>query len=200
MKSVIFKPDNKTTELMVSGRCTFNCPGCVKMKAEYFELSTKEWRETLKKLKKIGIKNVIFGGAEPLMRTDIIELARYAKKVGLKCALTTNGKTLYDYDCDDLRNFEYIVISWHRKAVIFERSLLQLKQCGIPSVISYTYDRRHENDLEYLKHCSHIYDAELCFHCYEPVGINDFDNRIPFEDVIKVVEKTKKEGYQVSFR
>jgi len=198
MKNVMFKPDNKTTNLMITGRCSFNCPGCNK-KNDYFELPTASWKKTIAELKKIGIQNVVFGGAEPLMRTDIIELASHAKKLGMHFALSTNGKTLYEFTCDDLKNFDYIIISWHKKAVIFERSLKQLKKCSIPSVISYIYDKRHQNDLDYVKKCSKIYGAQLNFQCYEPIENNDCGNRIPFNDVIKIVEEAKKEGYNVSF-
>ena len=39
----------------------------------------------------MGVPLILFSGGEPLLRDDIWELARHAKKKGIKMALSTNG-------------------------------------------------------------------------------------------------------------
>ena len=55
------------------------------------ELDTAEGRKLIKSLADYGVPVVLFSGGEPLMRGDMLELARYACELGLRVALSTNG-------------------------------------------------------------------------------------------------------------
>lgn len=55
------------------------------------ELSTEEAKAMLEEIAKAGFKIMIFSGGEPLMRPDLYELVAYAKSLGLRPVLGTNG-------------------------------------------------------------------------------------------------------------
>ncbi|NLL18068.1 MAG: putative heme d1 biosynthesis radical SAM protein NirJ2 [Clostridia bacterium] len=55
------------------------------------ELSTQEAKAMLDEIAKAGFKIMIFSGGEPLMRPDLYELVAYAKSLGLRPVLGTNG-------------------------------------------------------------------------------------------------------------
>jgi len=55
------------------------------------ELNTDEGKKLLDEMGRAGFKIIILSGGEPLMRADIYELIRYAKSIGLRPVLGTNG-------------------------------------------------------------------------------------------------------------
>lgn len=80
-----------------TNQCNLYCGHCyrdagVAMKAE---LDTEEAKKLIRDIKKAGFKIMIFSGGEPLMRSDIYELIRYAREQGLRAVLGSNG-TLID--------------------------------------------------------------------------------------------------------
>ncbi|MFZ5988011.1 MAG: radical SAM protein [Bacillota bacterium] len=60
------------------------------------ELSTEEGIKLLNEIKSAGFKLMIFSGGEPLYRDDIFVLASYAKEIGLRPVLGTNGTMITD--------------------------------------------------------------------------------------------------------
>jgi MoaA/NifB/PqqE/SkfB family radical SAM enzyme len=60
------------------------------------ELSTKEWQKILDKLWEVGVPHVCFTGGEPTLRDDLVELIKYAEKLGQVTGLLTNGCRLQD--------------------------------------------------------------------------------------------------------
>lgn len=79
----------------LTDRCNLSCAHCYNMsgpgRTTKGELTTAEALRIIDDLADMGVPLIIFTGGEPLMREDIWELARYAKKCGLKMALSTNG-------------------------------------------------------------------------------------------------------------
>jgi len=61
------------------------------------ELTTKEAEALIEEIVKAGFEIMIFSGGEPLMREDIFHLIGYAKKLGLRPVMGTNG-TLINSD------------------------------------------------------------------------------------------------------
>ena len=58
------------------------------------ELSTEEWQSALDKIWEAGIPHVNFTGGEPTLRPDLIDLVKYAEKIGLVTGLLTDGTRL----------------------------------------------------------------------------------------------------------
>jgi MoaA/NifB/PqqE/SkfB family radical SAM enzyme len=81
----------------VIGKCNLRCEWCWgpdhKMKAN---ITSKEWIDIAKELKKLGTKSIVITGGEPLLRNDLIEILVGLKKIGMRVTLSTNGMLLSD--------------------------------------------------------------------------------------------------------
>jgi len=78
--------------------CNLNCVHCrasSTMDRPCGELSTEESKKMIDEIGAFSSPVLIMTGGEPLLRTDLCELAVYAKEKGLKPVLATNG-TLVD--------------------------------------------------------------------------------------------------------
>jgi len=73
--------------------CSAGCPHCYmdSASADEGELDTDTFKAALKELADMGVFHVALGGGEALERPDFLELAEYAREVGLIPNLTTNG-------------------------------------------------------------------------------------------------------------
>ena len=79
-------------------RCNLNCPHChvdASDRDAGDELTTGEARAMIDDLAALQVPALLFSGGEPLMRKDVLDLARYASGKGLHPVLSTNG-TLID--------------------------------------------------------------------------------------------------------
>lgn len=80
----------------VTENCNSRCITCYAWKNKVLdELTTEEIIDALHQLKKIGVRNVIFIGGEPLLRNDIGNLVKEATLLGFETRmLVTNGLLL----------------------------------------------------------------------------------------------------------
>lgn len=79
-----------------TNQCNMYCDHCYRdagAKATD-ELSTEEAKAMLDEIAKAGFKIMIFSGGEPLMRPDLFELIAYARSIGLRPVLGTNGSLI----------------------------------------------------------------------------------------------------------
>ncbi|GLI35831.1 12,18-didecarboxysiroheme deacetylase [Desulforhabdus amnigena] len=90
-----FSADKKPVVVWnVTRRCNLKCVHCYAHAGnENFpdELSTEEGKVVLDDLARFGVPVVLFSGGEPLMRPDLVELAEYAVKKGMRAVISTNG-------------------------------------------------------------------------------------------------------------
>lgn len=78
----------------VTKKCNLNCIHCYSesnKKIDCNELTTKEGKKVLDDLANYGVPVILFSGGEPLYRNDIFELMEYAKKLGMRVVISTNG-------------------------------------------------------------------------------------------------------------
>jgi radical SAM protein with 4Fe4S-binding SPASM domain len=79
----------------ITDRCNLSCTHCYSKsgpgRTTEDELTTAEACGVIDDLADTGVPLILFTGGEPLMRTDIWELATHARSRGLKMALSTNG-------------------------------------------------------------------------------------------------------------
>ncbi len=78
----------------VTRRCNLKCVHCyAHARDEEFsgELTTGEGKAVLDDLAAFGAPVVLFSGGEPLVRPDLMELADYAVKKGMRAVISTNG-------------------------------------------------------------------------------------------------------------
>ncbi|ADY55711.1 Radical SAM domain protein [Syntrophobotulus glycolicus DSM 8271] len=76
--------------------CNMYCDHCYRDSGvrQEEELSTAEAETMLEQIARAGFKIMIFSGGEPLMRPDIVDLAAYARELGLRPVFGTNGTLL----------------------------------------------------------------------------------------------------------
>jgi len=94
-KSIIGRLDLELTE-----RCNNNCIHCcinlpsmdARVKAR--ELGTDDWKAILRQAAEVGVISVRLTGGEPLLREDFPELYLYARHLGLRVILFTNGRLI----------------------------------------------------------------------------------------------------------
>ena len=88
-------------------RCNLKCIHCyanaTQIPAEG-ELSTSEAKSFIQDLADFEVPVLLFSGGEPLLRGDILELATYARELGVRPVLSTNGTLITDRCAKDIRN------------------------------------------------------------------------------------------------
>lgn len=83
-------------EMFVTENCNLRCVSCACWReTTRDELSTEEWKGTLRELRQMGVLKVNVTGGEPLVRHDCVELLAYATEIGIpNLHLNTNGLLL----------------------------------------------------------------------------------------------------------
>ncbi len=97
-----------------TNRCNLECLHCYSRASLDAKdtLSTKDILTTLPKLKENGVKFIIFSGGEPLTRSDIFEVAKECKALGIMTYLSSNGLYIHTQNVQKiLEHFNYIGIS-----------------------------------------------------------------------------------------
>ncbi|TAL74748.1 MAG: GeoRSP system radical SAM/SPASM protein [Bacteroidetes bacterium] len=80
-----------TINWAVTNRCNFQCKHCYSRADTDEELGFDELCTITKKLSEAKVFSVNFGGGEPLLRKDLLEVARFAVDLGLAVSMNSNG-------------------------------------------------------------------------------------------------------------
>lgn len=79
----------------LTGMCNLSCTHCYNASGPgqdtRDELTTKEAQAFITDCGSLGVPVILLSGGEPLMRPDLFELAEYARGVGIRTALSSNG-------------------------------------------------------------------------------------------------------------
>lgn len=97
-------------------RCNLKCLHCyarADSKTHSDELTTEQGRGFINDLAEFGVPVLLFSGGEPLMRRDLFELSAYAKDLGIRVVLSTNGTLITRENAEMLKKigFSYVGIS-----------------------------------------------------------------------------------------
>lgn len=93
------------SEIALSYRCNLRCEFCYVGEPSFTELKTSDIKKLLFKIsREARIPSVSFTGGEPLLRDDIVELVRYARRINLWTNLITNGTRLSRKLVDQLKS------------------------------------------------------------------------------------------------
>lgn len=145
-------------------KCNLKCVHCYarsdrKNYAE--ELSTDQGKKLIKNLADFGIPVLLFSGGEPLMRKDLFELAEYAKDLGLRTVLSTNGTLITKETAQKLKEtgFSYIGISldgleeindkFREKKGAFKNTIQGMRNCisiGVRTGLRFTLTKNNLKD------------------------------------------------------
>lgn len=99
-----------------TNRCNLSCRHCY-LSAEdreyEQELTTTEARALIEDLARLGCPVLLFSGGEPLLRHDLFDLAAYAKSLGLRPVLSSNGTLITPETAERLAaaGFQYVGVS-----------------------------------------------------------------------------------------
>ncbi|MBV8424503.1 MAG: radical SAM protein [Candidatus Eremiobacteraeota bacterium] len=128
----------------VTRTCNLRCLHCYsdsEARAYDGELDQVQGRALLADLADFGVPAVLFSGGEPLARPDFFELAAYARQLGLKVTLSTNGTLIDAIRAEQIRrlDFTYVGISvdgigtvndyFRGRVGAFERAVRGIHKC-----------------------------------------------------------------------
>ncbi len=97
----------------VTRRCNLKCVHCYtdSCDAEFSgELTSGEGRALIDDLARFRIPALLFSGGEPLIRKDLLDLARYAVSRGIRPVLSTNGTMINAPMAANLKNLGFIYV------------------------------------------------------------------------------------------
>lgn len=174
----------------VTRRCRFSCRHCradASCIGTEEELSTEQWRRIVASVAKFTIGTgrskarkrtmapiIIFTGGEPMERSDIYQLIRYAGKLGLRPVLATCGYLVND------------------------ESILELKQAGI-SALSFSLDGASAESNDAFRQSKGAFDstiraAELARRSRIRFQVNATISKLNIGEVIGMAELAKRLG------
>lgn len=173
----------------ITRACNLKCVHCYNdsgnCKAED-ELSTQEAKAVLRDLAGFDVPSVLFSGGEPLMRKDLFELLGYARELGLRTVISTNGTLITANIAKKIKQYgvSYVGISldgvgevndkFRGVAGAFERAVQGIRNCqeaGIRVGLRLTLTQRNVQDLERLLDFLEEREIErACFYHLVPSG------------------------------
>lgn len=140
-----FSKDKKPVVVWnITRACNLNCVHCYAHATERAferELSTEEAITVLDDLAQFGVPVVLFSGGEPLVRPDLIDLASYAVKKGMRAVISTNGTLITKEKAKELKKIglSYVGVSldgleevndrFRKKKGAFKAAMNGIKNC-----------------------------------------------------------------------
>lgn len=86
--------DVVTIDFHVTSECNQECPYCWGPQGFENPADTATAIAILEKIRDVGARRVVFTGGDPLLRADLPDLIRFARKEGLEVAVSTTGDEL----------------------------------------------------------------------------------------------------------
>lgn len=110
----------------ITRRCNLRCVHCYSDSDSRFyanELTDQECRVVFEDLAQFGVPAVLLSGGEPLMRPRLFELATYARSLGLRLTLSTNGTLISEHAAERIKDigFSYVGISLDGIGAVHDR-------------------------------------------------------------------------------
>jgi radical SAM protein with 4Fe4S-binding SPASM domain len=149
----------------VTQRCNLHCGHCYADSHDRDypgELSTEEGRRLLEELAAFGAPTVLFSGGEPLLRSDLTELATLARQLGMRTVLSTNGTRIDESTAGELAaaGFSYVGISFDGIGALNDKmrgskgafgaalgGIRAAREAGLRTGIRFTMHRRNRAQL-----------------------------------------------------
>ncbi|MHA1450834.1 MAG: PqqD family peptide modification chaperone [Candidatus Hodarchaeales archaeon] len=80
--------------LMVTSKCNLSCKGCYAGHVKGTDITLEQIKKLVDQLAEMRVFQLAIGGGEPLVREDIVEIARYTREKRILPNITTNGTLL----------------------------------------------------------------------------------------------------------
>jgi len=152
----------------ITRACNLNCIHCYARAVERThdkELSYDQGIALIDDLAEFGVPVILFSGGEPLMRRDLVDLASYAVKKGMRAVISTNGTLITPKKAQELKQIglSYVGVSLDGMAEIndrfrgkkgaFKEALAGIKNCqeaGLKVGLRFTINRMNIDEIPYI--------------------------------------------------
>lgn len=91
MKNEIVLEAPLTINWAINNSCNFACRHCYSRNDTHDELDRDVLFSSIEKVSKAGVLAVNFGGGEPLLHPNLLEIASFASNLGLRVSMNSNG-------------------------------------------------------------------------------------------------------------
>jgi len=205
-----FSSDKKPVVVWnVTRRCNLKCVHCYAHatgEAAQDELSTEEGKVLLDDLAQFGCPVVLFSGGEPLVRQDLVELADYAVKLGMRAVISTNGTLITRSVAQALKDvgLSYVGISLDGMREVndkfrgvkgsFKRAMAGIQHCqqaGIKVGLRFTINRMNAAEIPAIFDLLEERNIpRVCFYhlVYAGRGSDLIEEDLSLEETRKVVD------------
>ena len=148
-----------------SRRCNLNCVHCYSKSENKLypnELTTAEAKAFVEDIAEFGVPVLLFSGGEPLMRSDLFEIAKLASNKRIRAVLSTNGTLITETAAKQLKTagFSYVGVSldgigetnnkFRGKENAFEAAVAGIRNClnaGVKPGLRFTVTKHNVKDL-----------------------------------------------------
>jgi len=103
MTTVNFLKSPLTINWAVTNKCNFSCRHCYSRTDPSEELDGKTLTACIEKIVAAKVLSINFGGGEPLLRKDLLEIAAFAHSKGLRVSMNSNGYLIDRNKAKDLK-------------------------------------------------------------------------------------------------
>ena len=149
----------------VTRACNLKCIHCYAhavARSRERELTTEQAKAMMDDLQGFGVPVILFSGGEPLVRPDLVELARYAVDKGMRAVISTNGtlisqdrakalkKVGLSYVGVSLDGMEAVNDQFRGKKGAFKDAMTGIKNCqdvGLKVGLRFTINRINKEEI-----------------------------------------------------
>ena len=161
-----FSEDKKPVVVWnVTRACNLRCIHCYAQAVERSrerELSREQGLALIDDLADFGVPVVLFSGGEPLVRPDLVELARHAVGKGMRAVISTNGTLISRQKAEELKEIglSYVGVSLDGMEAVndrfrgmrgaFRKALDGIKNCqavGLKVGLRFTINRMNAQEI-----------------------------------------------------
>ncbi len=193
----------------VTRNCNLRCVHCYSQSdgMDYHgEMTTEEGKKMLSDLGHFGVPVILFSGGEPLVRKDLFELGKYARDLGMRVVVSTNGTMINSRVAGELKGIgvSYVGVSldgigdtndsFRGVKGAFDRALKGIRHCkesGIKVGLRFTINKRNVDDVPGIFDLMENEDIErICFYhlVYSGRGSQLIDEDLKKEQTRDVVD------------
>lgn len=164
-----FSEDKKPVVVWnMTRRCNLKCVHCYAQAVDpegKDEISTAQAKTIIDDLAAYGAPVMLFSGGEPLVRQDLVELARHATEKGMRAVISTNGTLITKEKARELKavNLSYVGISLDGSETVhdmfrgvpgsFKKALRGIEHCqeeGLKVGLRFTINKRNAGEIPKL--------------------------------------------------
>lgn len=167
----------------VTRACNLNCVHCYARAVDRThekELTREQGLALIDDLDAFGVPVILFSGGEPLMRPDLVELAKHAVSKGMRAVISTNGTLITPKKAKELKNIglSYVGVSldgmeavndrFRGKKGAFQDALAGIRNCqeaGLKVGLRFTINRMNVSEIPHIFDLLEEYDIpRVCFY------------------------------------